>query len=333
MLPHRVRVTSVRLFTNSWWWRVRLLLASVSQVSTVGALAKRLRECQPLPGSAAWYVTGRSADLLAPGETFRAAPRDLELACVVRREEGMFGPETPRKVSLVLFGDARTYIWVGDELRTGDFSVMKVCPVPSSDETSFKNVGGEFVGFGGSVGPDATDREVVGAIDAYKGEVPVGNGRLVLSSGRAIKIIWLRQFHTYSFLRVGEIPTRDMNKQIIEVALGRRERGWKTKNGPNIETSLGWGCRGGPFLVPPVETPILGTRETSSPPAALPRIQCTAGFSPEDGRSGLTLVWFQEDFALPIDPDVQRRIQAIDWDAMAGRAFPLAEDPRVPPRC
>jgi hypothetical protein len=33
--------------------------------------------------------------------------------------------------------------------------------------------------------------------------------------------------------------------------------------------------------------------------------------------SSLTIVWFQENFALPIDKTVLDSIQAIDWNAVA----------------
>jgi hypothetical protein len=36
----------------------------------------------------------------------------------------------------------------------------------------------------------------------------------------------------------------------------------------------------------------------------------------QDGSS-LVIIWFQNDFALPIDPAVVEQIKAIDWDSAA----------------
>ena len=33
--------------------------------------------------------------------------------------------------------------------------------------------------------------------------------------------------------------------------------------------------------------------------------------------SQLAVVWFQQDFAMPIDPIVMEKIKALDWDAYA----------------
>jgi len=33
--------------------------------------------------------------------------------------------------------------------------------------------------------------------------------------------------------------------------------------------------------------------------------------------SSLTLIWFQDEFALPVDAKVLAHIQSLDWDALA----------------
>jgi hypothetical protein len=33
--------------------------------------------------------------------------------------------------------------------------------------------------------------------------------------------------------------------------------------------------------------------------------------------SALTIIWFQDDYAFPISPDVERAIHAVDWDRLA----------------
>ncbi len=45
--------------------------------------------------------------------------------------------------------------------------------------------------------------------------------------------------------------------------------------------------------------------------------------SPEPARdplqdySVLTVIWFQDDFAFPIDPQVLEQIRALDWEQLA----------------
>jgi len=56
----------------------------------------------------------------------------------------------------------------------------------------------------------------------------------------------------------------------------------------------------------------------------LPAVTCIARFlsdrlrrQPDEMWSALTVIWFQDESAFPIDPLVQNEIASIDWDARA----------------
>jgi hypothetical protein len=51
----------------------------------------------------------------------------------------------------------------------------------------------------------------------------------------------------------------------------------------------------------------------------LANFECFQGVSgTDDGyMSSLSLVWFQDDFALPIDPLILDMIKAVDWESLA----------------
>ncbi len=75
----------------------------------------------------------------------------------------------------------------------------------------------------------------------------------------------------------------------------------------------------------PTEQPIeLSGRYPFGTPAKLPSIARVGDFysapiahDPESDGSCLTIVWFQESFALPIDPEVLTASQRLDWDRLA----------------
>jgi uncharacterized protein (TIGR02996 family) len=135
---------------------------------------------------------------------------------------------------------------------------------------------------------------------------------LRLRTGRTICLRSLDQHEVYAGLLEG-LPTREMNERIIERTLDK-ERG-----GPQ-------GAQ--PFLIRPRETPIEYHRDRPYPfgePAALPGVCCVGrvtSLGPAAGKAGdysaLSVVWFQDEFALPVDPPVLDQLLAIDWDEHAG---------------
>jgi uncharacterized protein (TIGR02996 family) len=128
-----------------------------------------------------------------------------------------------------------------------------------------------------------------------------------LRAGGTIHCQSIRQSLTYAGLLEG-LPTRQMNEGTIEGLLREeRERGW-------------WA--GEPYLVPPAITPIEYSGERKYPfgdPEALPDVTCVARFAAYagPGTTKLTVIWFQDEFAFPIAPDVLEHLAGIDWSARA----------------
>jgi hypothetical protein len=137
-----------------------------------------------------------------------------------------------------------------------------------------------------------------------------------LSSGRAILLEELRQRQTYADLIEG-VPFALVNDRIVSRAVDAAR-----------DLSLGGAD---PFLVAPDRRDFL--REPGDMddvvtlgqrPEWLPMVRCIGVFkSPEPAMnhgmdaSYLTIVWYQNEFAPPIDDPVVEKIKAIDWDRLA----------------
>jgi uncharacterized protein (TIGR02996 family) len=128
-------------------------------------------------------------------------------------------------------------------------------------------------------------------------------------SGRSVLLREFRQRDFYEGLLEG-VPSSEDNRESLERLVheeGNR-RGWE------------------PYLIQPVERPV--PRRAADPfpePRGLfPTTACVARFdSFEPARdksrhaSELTVIWFQHEWAFPIDPGVREQIRAIDWDQHA----------------
>ena len=137
-----------------------------------------------------------------------------------------------------------------------------------------------------------------------------------LNCGRNIHLEVLFQYHTYSGLLEG-LPTKQLNRDLVN----RAQEYAKDKL---------WLGNVTPFLIQPLESPIplpnghrLRENEANLP-ARIPSVACLAEFesyqpakNPEDHCSYLGIVWFQNEFALPIDPTIEETIRGIDWNAVA----------------
>ena len=128
--------------------------------------------------------------------------------------------------------------------------------------------------------------------------------RLTLTSGRHVSLASLKQWRTYGGMLAGR-PDAAINEAHIEDLLEEARR----------YTVAG----GEPMMVQPKVT-------TAGRPGKehLPGITCIAVFESgelarEDSEpySSLTVAWFQDAFALPIDPDVEAQVRAVDWEAAA----------------
>ena len=79
-----------------------------------------------------------------------------------------------------------------------------------------------------------------------------------------------------------------------------------------------------PYLIEPVEKVWDDECYGSRKPAFLPAVRCRAEFEstklgrdPDGYASVLSVTWFQDQFAFPIDPSVLDRLVAIDWEGHA----------------
>jgi hypothetical protein len=134
-----------------------------------------------------------------------------------------------------------------------------------------------------------------------------------LTSGRYIHLEQLYQYRTYAGLMEG-LPPPELNQDLIRDAVGFAEG--------NL---LGGGQ---PFLIQPVERDLAVSEEVRQrypyPLRKLPSVVCLAAFESvppardqTECYSFLKIVWFQEEFALPIDPEVEKQIREVDWNRLA----------------
>jgi hypothetical protein len=143
-------------------------------------------------------------------------------------------------------------------------------------------------------------RLIVGASDKHQ---------LELLTGRTIRLAMLDQHWTYGGLIAGH-PNREMNRHIMDGLVKRQSdpRGGRTA-----------------VLLEPIETTVERSSDPSwSDAATLPSVTCIAQFRSaalaNDAAgifSVLRVIWFQDEFAFPIDPGVLVELAALDWEAQA----------------
>ena len=134
--------------------------------------------------------------------------------------------------------------------------------------------------------------------------------KIVLDSGREIFLDSICQSHTYGGLLCG-YPDKDMNERIMKYVM---ETALEKMN-PEVT-----------YLVPPplIEVEMDDVKEYYKDAIHIPYITCYAQFESsvidkDDDSNGswLTIVWYQDDFALPIDESVLEHIKTINWDDVA----------------
>lgn len=137
-------------------------------------------------------------------------------------------------------------------------------------------------------------------------------GELDLPSGRRLFLRHLQQYVTYAG-RLEGFPTAGENKRTVQRLIAEyRDRPYP----------------GEPYLIPPTERPIEflgGRRYPFGTPSALPAVTCIGRFEslspardPQCDGSGLVVIWFQEEFAFPIDASVVAQLLTIKWEKHAG---------------
>ncbi|MBW3637157.1 MAG: hypothetical protein KY445_11950 [Armatimonadetes bacterium] len=129
---------------------------------------------------------------------------------------------------------------------------------------------------------------------------------------RTIDLIELRQSLVYEGLIEG-LPTRERNAA-------------KLGHIPEAIRHLFPWIPVAPYVITPVEVPIEFRGEKAYPfgdPARFPSVQCVSRwqcFEYGDENfdlSTLIIVWFQDEFALPIDAHIVEEITGLDWEKLS----------------
>ena len=146
---------------------------------------------------------------------------------------------------------------------------------------------------------------------------------ITLVDDRRITLVSLQQSLTYRGLLAG-IPFREDNQHFVGKFMDRAQKQ----------------CLAGaaPCLIPPVAKPVPLPPAAPADPRAealaaqwqarhyetLPEVGCIGSFDSGELKrpgsepySSLVVVWFQDRFALPIDPLVLAQIERLDWESLA----------------
>lgn len=129
-----------------------------------------------------------------------------------------------------------------------------------------------------------------------------------LHEGRSIHLVAIDQWGTYEGLLEG-VPTSEMNKRIISDAIAKTKERYKVS----------------PYLIKPIETPIqMDVKYPFGNPASIPAITCIGNFNcrivardKKMDASMMPVVWFQQDFAFPVDNKILSEIELIPWSRLA----------------
>ncbi len=125
---------------------------------------------------------------------------------------------------------------------------------------------------------------------------------ITLRSGRAVAIESLTQAQTYAGW-LEETPSAQDNDRIIDAAVPPRA-----------------------VLIRPLRRAYLRNPEETHAAGAewLPLVTCTVRLTSTQGAKGngaqgsfLTVVWFQDEYALPIEPAVLAQISELPWESLA----------------
>ena len=146
---------------------------------------------------------------------------------------------------------------------------------------------------------------------------PITQNKIILNSNRSIIIDEFYQEPTYLGLIEG-FPMHYSNREILKSLSNTvKQKIWVSSM---------------PFIIRPKEEPIklspeakerYSKRPKEFQPMALPNITCIANFSsgPIDQQnyslSYLSIVWFQNDYAMPINTNILKKIKEINWEQRA----------------
>lgn len=144
--------------------------------------------------------------------------------------------------------------------------------------------------------------------------------KIILDKNRIISILSLYQWQTYRDLLAG-LPTESINESVIKGVIDKAKEICEIKE---------------VFLIEPTQTPIeINIKLSYGDPIMLPKTACIAeilyceinderieDISLLDLLSStirsnkyveLSLVWFQEEFCMPIDEKVIKQMEEIEW--------------------
>jgi hypothetical protein len=142
--------------------------------------------------------------------------------------------------------------------------------------------------------------------------------QLKLSDGRVTNLRLLNQQQTYWGL-LGGLPNAKTNTQLIEYAL-KKATEQHCFHGESAHLLAP--CRRD-FEIEPGDMESLQVSENRTP-EWLPRVQCVGKFEslkPASDASKvyslMTILWFQDDYAMPIAKEIEATIQNLNWNRLA----------------
>ncbi len=148
--------------------------------------------------------------------------------------------------------------------------------------------------------------------------------RLQLESGRKLRLSQLEQSETYTGMMEG-VPDKKANDWGIDVDLRRAAHREYTLGEPHLIPP-----RRRDYQHEPGDMEQERARRAHYPtewkrdPEWIPLVCCIGCFhsfppvhDQEKQGSCLTVVWYQDDYALPIDPEILRSLKQLDWDRLA----------------
>jgi len=123
----------------------------------------------------------------------------------------------------------------------------------------------------------------------------------IIEKDQTAILISLHQFYTYEGLYAG-LPTEELNEKIMSSL-------------KNLAKKIFY--IDGFYLIPPEQTPIPYSGEyRHGKPSGMPPITCLAKCY--SGATALTIAWYQDNFAFPIDAEILEKIKEIPWSEVAG---------------
>ena len=129
-----------------------------------------------------------------------------------------------------------------------------------------------------------------------------------LHSGRTVFLCELHQFLTYEGLLEG-LPTLESNQAVMDTLVAERH-GKPYPVGPA-------------YLIKPEQKLInFPGKYPFGTPAKIPGVTCVGRFESSETpihHSGLVVIWYQDQFAFPIEPMILEKILDIDWDSLAAK--------------